>query len=137
MLKMNSKKAKENLKKYLVDIYEEENPISEKIRGNYSEIIKREVDLWFSEQYCDFEKRMANRVGYQERFFYWVRGFGGCLQFDYFNFGIAHDLLQEMLEETNEEANKWNNEQAEKAFENFVWVHAISKEFYKKLQQYN
>jgi len=45
-------------------------------------------------------------------FEYWAKGLSGCGMFDYWYFGNAREIVAEILEETEEEKNKYTEEAA-------------------------
>ena len=111
MLKTNTRKARENVRAYIEKNYSPENygkaeesatTFEEKARFIYGEF-RRATD---GEYY--------RRTNEQENFIDWCSGLPSLLDTCYFYNRSAVDDLGEILEETDEEKNKYTERQAER-----------------------
>ncbi len=113
MLKTNTNKCKENVKKYIISIYDktadysnhniktETNDYNEMIT-NIKTIFNLEVGNWYTRQ-----------VGEYNAFVYWCQGLTSIIDTCYYYNRSARDDVAKILEETEEEKNKYTEEQAE------------------------
>lgn len=113
MLKTNSKKAKENIKNYIIKNYERGEDYShhginvdttnwEEIKKNIKDIFDLEVGHYRSRQ-----------IGEYNAFKEWCQGLPSIINTCYYYNRSAIKDLGDILEETEEERNKFNEEQAE------------------------
>lgn len=109
MLKSNSKQAKENIKNYIINNFDFSNYETEETAApeTYNEICK-----------CIFEtmkkeKSFCNYVNDSAAFKDWCQGLPSIFDTCYYYNRYAKDDLKIILEETEEEANKFTEEQAE------------------------
>ena len=126
MLKTNSKKAKENLKKYIMK-YSEPSFID---YLNYEKNSTFKIDSFsdrckylynrFKEEYCN-DWNIKQYKSYQEVFNQWTRGLPVGGLFCYWYNREAKDDLQMILEETKQEKNKYTEEQAEILLTNLIY----------------
>lgn len=109
MLKTNSKKAVENIHNYIVSIYNDEEQDT-KQNAPFEEIAKTVYNA-FVEQKWSFEKRRyANE---QKTFEDWLQGLPSILDVGYYYNREAKADLQAILEQTDEQANKYSKTQSE------------------------
>ena len=110
MLKTNSKKAVENIRKYIVNIYNDEEQDT-KQNAPFEEIAKTVYNA-FVEQKWSFEKRRyyANE---QKAFEDWVKGLPSIIDTCYYYNRPAKADLQAILEQTDEQASKYTESQSE------------------------
>ena len=106
MLKTNSKKAKENLKNYILENFD---PSSYEVKTptNYKEVCKMIYEIMESEKYY------AREATDYQTFKSWCQGLPSLLNTCYYYNREAKEDLKNILEETEEEANKYTEEQAE------------------------
>lgn len=106
MLKTYSKKARENVREYIVNHF---NPNPYDFRGDASdwETVARYIMARF-----DREKR-GERGTREELFFYWCEGFKSVLDTCYYYNRSAVDDLGAILEETDAEKARYTEQQAE------------------------
>lgn len=126
MLKTNSKKAKENLKKYIME-YSKPSFID---YLNYEKNSILKIDSFsdrckylynrFKEEYCN-EWNIKQYKSYQEVFNQWTRGLPVGGLFCYWYNREAKDDLQMILEETEQEKNRYTEEQAEILLTNLIY----------------
>lgn len=113
MLKTNSRKARENMRKYIIDGFKPEgytdNPPQE-----WQGIAAFILDTFRSEKYNTIEDyhyyRRNERVAFED----WSAGLPNVLDTCYFYNRSAVDDLGAILEETDEEKARYTEEQAEK-----------------------
>ena len=112
MLKTNSKKAKENIWKYIFDDLDYMNEYrGEEIKPGDKKAMAQAIDEAFTiEKYNSPYERKQNR---QAAFEDWASGLalGGMFDYYYYN-ANAVDILGDILEETETERNKYTEEQA-------------------------
>ena len=131
MLKTNSKKAKENLKKYIMDYSEsvftdEQDYCHEsgiKFDLNIDSFSDRCKMLYqrFLEEYCYPWNLQQYRFNYQALFEQWSRGLPCNGLFCYWYNREAKEDIAAILEETETEKNKYTEEQAEKLLTNLLY----------------
>lgn len=109
MLKINSKQAKENIKKYIMEHFDYSNyeVDGEAVPETYTEICKCIYDTMMEEKFY------AKEVNEYETFKTWCQGLPSMLDTCYYYNRSALEDLKIILEETDEEANKFTEEQAE------------------------
>lgn len=109
MLKTNSKKACENIRNYIVEIYNDEEQDT-KQNAPFEEISKTIYNA-FVEQKWSFEKRRYATE--QKAFEDWAQGLPSIIDTCYYYNRLATTDLQTILEETDEQANKYSESQAQ------------------------
>ena len=121
MLKTNSKKAIENIKKYIVNNFD---------FTNYEDYIPQEKPETFSEiaQFiykCFIEEKRYNNDSYryseQAIFFDWCSGLPSVIDTCYFYNRSAIEDLAVILEETKAEKEKYSEADAEKLLTNLIY----------------
>lgn len=117
MLKTNSKKAKENLKVYIMENFDESY-------FDYDEAPFKDLTDYKNVCTCIFnvmmeEKRYNRSVNDFETFKDWAQGLPSILDTCYYYNRSAKVDLMKILEETKEEANKFTEQQAE---ERLTWL---------------
>lgn len=121
MLRTNSKKAKENTKKYIIKIYNNNADYSNrkiktdtkdynKIIQNIKDIFNLEVGNWYSKQ-----------VGQYNAFIYWCEGLPSIIDTCYYYNRSAKEDIAKILEETEEEKNRYTEEQAEQLLTKLIY----------------
>ena len=109
MLKTNSKIAKENIRKYILDNYTPESYGEEAIsKKEFKEVAQFIFDTSRNEL-----NHLANRVSFQKLFTEWAQGLPSLLDTCYYYNRSAVDDLGRILEESEEEKAKYSEEQAE------------------------
>lgn len=109
MLKTNSKQAKENIKTYIMEHfdfsnYEEEGKVNPE---TYQEVCKCIYDTMMEEKFYSRE------INNYETFKSWCQGLPSILDTCYYYNRSAVEDLKIILEETDAEASKFTEEQAE------------------------
>lgn len=111
MLKTNSKKVKEKIKDYIVKIYDDEDAIdSIKKATNFDQIKENVKKAWYDEvgQYD-----LKRRIPIFESFKHWCYGLPSLLKTGDYVLGNGIKVLGDILEETEEERNKFSESEAE------------------------
>ena len=112
MLKSNSKKARENIRAYIVDHFTPEN-YTETPPTDPREIFKFIFNCFISEKYHTKEDRAYYRNNEQAAFRDWCSGLPSVLDTCYFYNRSAVDDLGNILEETEEERAQFSESMAE------------------------
>lgn len=116
MLRTNSKKALQNIRKYIVDNADFSNYGIE-TPTDYKQVCHIIMHIFYDE----FVKNNNKRMSYQEMFIYWLSGlpsaFDSCY---YYNRSAVTDVAM-ILDETAEEANRYTEEQAEQLLSCLIW----------------
>lgn len=127
MLRTNSKKAIENLKKWTVDHFDADG--YDDFNGNaedFSECAKFIYRVFIREKYKGAENYYRN-ARMQDVFVDWCAGLPSVLNTaDYYYTRSAVDVLGEILEETEQEKARYTETQAENLLSALLWLH-ISK----------
>lgn len=118
MLKTNSKKAVGNIRNYIMEIYNDEDQDT-KQNAPFAEIAKTVYNA-FIEQKWSFEKRRYN-ANQQNAFEDWAQGLPSILDTCYYYNRPAKTDLQAILEQTDQEANKYSESQAQKMLTYLVY----------------
>ncbi len=127
MLKTNSKKAIENLKKWTVDHFNADDYGDfDGDENNFSDCAKYIYRVFLREKYEGAEHYHRN-TSMQDIFADWCAGLPSILNTaDYYYTRRAVDVLGEILEETDEEKARYSQTQAENLLSALLWFH-ISK----------
>jgi len=130
MLKTNSKKAKENLKKYIMEYSEPSFIDAMEYTKETGENFNYKIDSFsdrckylyerFTGEYCN-DWNIKQYKSYQEVFNQWTRGLPVGGLFCYWYNREAKNDLQIILEETEQEKNKYTEEQAEILLTNLIY----------------
>ena len=117
MLKTNSKKAKENIKNYISGNFDGTNygiETPETFKGIATIILNT-----FKSEYC-FPNNLK-RMSQQNLFIEWCAGLPSILDTCYFYNRSAVTDLGDILEETEEERNKYTEEEAERMLTTLIY----------------
>ena len=110
MLKTNSKKARENVRNYINET---------ECEYHKGETLKETcANIW-----RDF-KNYYTRGNYQEEFTKWAQGLPGDL-FDYHYFPTAKKILGDILEETEEERERFTETDAERKLTYLIYMEIV------------
>lgn len=127
MLKTNSKQVKEKIKNYIIggykDFYEDNKNYIEKEAETFEEIAKEIMKECFRAKALNIHCKTSNDIynfiycyygTIQNMFTDWCQGLPSILNCDYYCYYNPSpvDLLGEWLEETEEEKNKYSNDEA-------------------------
>lgn len=113
MLKTNSKKAKENIKKYIIDNFTPEG-YTDTPPEEWPEIATFIIDTFRSNKYSAVEDYRYYNNNERAAFFDWAQGLPSVLDTCYYYNRSAVDDLAIILEETEEEKNRYSEADAEK-----------------------
>ena len=123
MLKSNSKKAKQNIMKYIRDCSEEYivNEYSSEYWDKYNlkndnELCSCILDIFEAEKHYEIERTWKS---YYEIFVEWLQGLP--LEFTYYYHPIAVRDLGNILEETEEERSRYSESDAENALSHLIY----------------
>lgn len=121
MLKTNTKKAKENIKNYIIKNYERgEDYTHHGINvdtTNWEEIRKNIKDIF----YLEYGRQIKLYKSEYDAFNNWCRGLPSILDTCYYYNRSAIKDLGDILEETEEERNKYSEEQAEEKLTQLIY----------------
>ena len=129
MIKSNSKKATENLKKYIISIYNTDIDRADLVAVSDGAgledfpAVAKNIYICFSDEMIHGYNKRRNE---QEVFSEWCSGLPGVLHtYDYY-LKSAVEVLGDILEETAEERAKFDRSQAEKML-NYLIYREIKK----------
>ena len=129
MLRTNSKKALENIRAYILKHFNGENYDFSGDENDFHAVAVFIYNCFINEKYKGAEAYYSRR-GYrmQDIFEEWAAGLPSVLDTCYYYNRSAVDDLAEILEETESEKEKYNDERkAEKLLTALIWLQ-ISKE---------
>lgn len=115
-LKTNSKKAIENIRKYIVDNFTPEG-YTDKEFTSFPEISRFILDTFRSEYRWQIERCGIQMKAFRE----WASGLPGVLDTCYYYNRSAVKDLGDILEETEEERNRFTEAQAEEMLTNLIY----------------
>lgn len=118
MLKTNSKKAKENIKNYILENFE---PYNEKEGENLKDFksVAKYIYLTF---YGEAVLKDKNYKGDLYNYFkWWCQGLPSILDTCYYYNRSAKDDIAKILEETEEEKNRYTEEEAEELLTKLIF----------------
>lgn len=115
MLKTNSKQARENIRQYITENFTPENYTNEEITG-FENIAKFILDVFKSEYY-----NVTGRYTQAEAFKNWCSGLPSVLNTCYFYNRSAIEDLKKILDETDAEASKYTEHQAEELLTSLIY----------------
>ena len=125
MIKSNSKEAKNNIKNYIVRIYNTDNDRDglQEVTENptiedFEAIAKNIYTCFIDEAYYNYNKM---RYSEQEAFSGWCSGLCGTIHTSDYYLGDAVEVLGNILEETEEEKAKYTQSQAEKMINYLIY----------------
>ena len=116
MLKTNSKQARENIRQYIIENFTPENYTEEDTQG-FENIAKFILDV-FKEEYGNLIWRYNTQ---QEAFKNWCSGLPSVLDTCYCYNRSAVEDVKNILEETDAEASKYNEQQAEELLTSLIY----------------
>ena len=111
-MRTNCKKAKENIKKYIVDNYEPNNytPSDYGLKPSTDfKVVAQSVYDTFVDEFIAHQRETANPKTFGE----WCRGLPTILDTPHIYGGSAVEILGDILEQSEYERNKYTEEQAE------------------------
>lgn len=124
MLRSNSKKAIENIKKYIVDHFDCSGHDLEKEPETFPEIARFILDTCLEEKRCSAPERFYN-IPTQGTFIDWCQGLPSVLDTCYYYNRSAVDDLGNILEETEKEKSKFSEQDAEKMLSSMIYRELI------------
>ena len=125
MIKSNSKKATENIKNFIISIYNTDNDREglEYVPENptpadFEAIAKNIYTCFIDEAYYNYNRLMYSE---QNAFSLWCAGLCGTIHTSDYYLGQAVRVLGDILEETEEERAKYTQYQAEKMIDYLIY----------------
>lgn len=120
MLKTNSKKARGNIQKYILNNFngEEYTETPPQVFGEVAAFI---LEAFRKEKYSLHEDFRYYRNNEQAAFIDWAAGLPNLLDTCYYCNRSAVDDLGEILEETEKEKSRYNQQQAEKLLTTLIY----------------
>ena len=115
MLRTNSKQARENIRQYITENFTPENYTDEEITG-FENIAKFILDVFKSEY-----NNVIGRYTQAEAFANWCSGLPSVLDTCYYYNRSAVEDVKNILEETDAEANKYTEQQAEELLTSLIY----------------
>ena len=119
MLTTNSKKAKQNLRQYILDNFDGGNYGIEKPE-TFEEAAKIILETFKNEKFYSDRLIQRRQLPMNVVFADWCAGLPSILNTGYY-LGTAVDDLGEILEETETERNRYNQDEAEKLLTLMIW----------------
>ena len=129
MLKTNSKKAIENIKKYIVDHFDCSGYDLEKEPETFPEIARFILDTCWEEKRYNVPEYFG-KIPTQAVFVDWCQGLPSVLDTCYYYNRSAVTDLGDILEETETERNKFSEQDAERMLSCLIYrelTHAVKK----------
>ena len=114
MLKTNSKKARENIRAYIMNGYNGTNYSNAPDGNDFDEIARFIYDTFKAEKFYSDNYYLKHKISEQESFIDWCAGLPSIIDTCYYYNRSALDDLANILEETDAEKAKYTEEQAEK-----------------------
>lgn len=124
MLKTNSKKARENVKQYIIDHFTPDG-YTETPPETWTETAAFILDEFRSAKYNCINDRRYYGNSEQAAFIDWAQGLPSILDTCYYYNRSAADDLAVILEETNEEKNKYTEQDAERLLTYLIYVELL------------
>jgi len=113
MLKTNSKKARENIRAYILEHFDPTNYDLETVPETFEEVARVILDTFESEKHYHLEYIKAKGISMQSVFAEWCAGLPSILDTCYYYNRSAIDDLAGILEETTTEASRYTESAAE------------------------
>lgn len=113
MLKTNAKKARENVRAYIIANYETEDETAPADDAEFREIAGYILETFRDQVFDTPNQRRWFHDSEIEAFYFWCQGLPGVLDTCYYYNRSAITDLGDILEETEEERNKYSESQAE------------------------
>lgn len=127
MLKTNSKQARENIKQYIIDGFTPENYTDEKIEG-FENIAKYILETFRSEKYSEKEDFRYYQNNELKAFIDWCQGLPSLIDTCYYYNRSAVADVAKILEQTETEAARYTEEQAEQLLTNLIYKELLRGE---------
>ena len=125
MLKTNSKKARENVRAYILDGYDPSNHHEAPDNPTFAQVA---VDVWAT--FTSEKSHDLRRYNVQEVFADWCAGLPSIIDTCYYYNRSAVDDLGAILEETEEEKSRFSESEAERLL-SYLIFREIQKEAMK------
>ena len=129
MLKTNSRQARENIRQYIIDNFSPETYTDEVIEG-FENVALFILDTFTEETKHHRERRNNIFVNEEKLFTEWASGLPSVLDTCYYYNRSAIEDLGNILEETEEERNKYTEAEAEALLTHLIY-RELDREAYK------
>ena len=120
MLKTNSKQARENIRKFIIEQFDASN-YTETPPQTWPEIARFILITFEKEKYYSIEYMRAARMTYQDVFVDWCAGLPSVLHTSYYYLYSAVDVLGGLLEQTETEKSKYSEAAAETMLSKLIY----------------
>ena len=123
-LKTNSKQARENLKKWIIDNFNFEeylNNTGKELEKDFSKVSSAIIDTFNSEKYYSNSYAIAHGIAPSKMFYDWMSGLPTMLSSDDIFLKSAIDTLGDILEQTPQEKAKYKESDAEVTMCNLIY----------------
>lgn len=117
MIKTNSKQARENIKKFIIDNFNFEeylNNTGELLEKDFMKVKSAVLESFNNEKYYEDSYAVAHGIAPSKMFYDWMSGLPTMLSSDDIFLKSAIDTLGDILEQTTAERNKYKDADAEK-----------------------
>ena len=132
MLKTNSKKARENIRNYIIDHFDFSNYDGyEKEPGTYHEIVTFIYNKFLEQKFYTDNYYKAHGISEKTAFIDWCSGLPSVLDTCYFYNRSAVEDLGNILEQAETERNKYTESAAEKLLTTLIY-NELKKEIERK-----
>lgn len=121
MLKTNSKKARENIRTYIMEHFDPSNYDLKHTPETFEETARVILDTFESEKYYHLEYIKAKGISMQSVFAEWCAGLPSILDTCYYYNRSAVDDLAKILEESETEKNRYKESDAEALLTNLIY----------------
>ena len=120
MLKTNSKQARENVKRYILDNFNSEYAEETVNPENFAEVAKAIYFEFFRVIKNDY-RYIKHNMSLQDLFEDWASGLPGIIDTCYYYNRSALKDVQNILEQSDEQAGKYSESQAEKLLSYLIY----------------
>lgn len=128
MLKTNSKKARENVRAYIIVNFDPTNYDLKKAPESWPEIAAFILDAFRSEKYYSLEYMQRAKLSEQTVFAEWAAGLPSVLDTCYFYNRSAVDDLAGILEESESEKPRYSESDAERLLTYLIYRELLKGE---------
>lgn len=121
MLRANSKKARENIRAYIITNFDPSNYDLTNAPESWEDIAAFILETFRKEKYYSLEYMRVHNISERHAFAEWAAGLPSILDTCYFYNRSAIDDLGAILEETDAEKEKYSERDAENLLTNLIY----------------